>query len=542
MRNLTIGIRLTLGFGVLILLLVLLAIQNGWLMMGTRDSNQKSIERQALVVTALELKTAIKLNTAYSLAAARAQGLTTNEDFDQEIQAATTKAATLVKSLDQGIQDPKARTLFQKLEQLRHDFVTRRSAALASMESGHTQDAQRFFSQEMPSLVTTYIDQVEAFTHYQTDSVNQAQRQIVHDIDEGLWVSGIATLLALVFSPWFARSVTRSITRPLNKAVQLATQVARRDLSPSITALGRDEITQLEKALDAMVTGLRETIGQVHGGANAIATAASQISMGNLDLSARTEQQSASLAQTAASMEEITATVRQNSDNAQQADHLSRQATQSAQTGGTTVEKLVLTMGDIHTKSQQIAEIVGVIDSIAFQTNILALNAAVEAARAGEQGRGFAVVAAEVRALAQRSANSAKEIKALIDTAAEVMAHGNTQAQQAGSDMRAIVDGIQRVSGIMADITTASHEQTTGIEQINVAITQMDDVTRQNASLVEESAAAASSLQEQADTLAQLVATFQIGTDRQARAGQTRHQVPMRPPSLDKAAIPLLGA
>jgi len=239
-------------------------------------------------------------------------------------------------------------------------------------------------------------------------------------------------------------------------------------------------------------------------------------------------------------MEEITAAVRQSADNAQQADTLAGAAARTATEGGVIVDELVGTMGEIHDKSRQVAEIINVIDSIAFQTNILALNAAVEAARAGEQGRGFAVVASEVRALAQRSASSAKEIKMLIDGSAQATAKGNEQADRAGASMRKIVEAIGHVTGVISEISAASREQTTGIEEINTAVSQMDDVTRQNASLVEESAAAAASLREQADTLAQLVSTFRLGVASADLDGRRTRQLPPRKPG--SAAQPVRAA
>jgi methyl-accepting chemotaxis protein len=279
----------------------------------------------------------------------------------------------------------------------------------------------------------------------------------------------------------------------------------------------------------------------VRSGTDTIATASSQIAAGNHDLSSRTEEQASSLEETAASMEELTSTVKQNADNARQANQLAVSASSVAVKGGSVVAEVVGTMGAINASSRKIVDIIGVIDGIAFQTNILALNAAVEAARAGEQGRGFAVVAAEVRNLAQRSAAAAKEIKTLIDDSVSKVEEGSNQVAEAGKTMDEIVDSVKRVTDIMAEITAASQEQTSGIEQINQAITQMDQVTQQNAALVEEAAAAASSLQEQAANLSQVVSVFKMDRAQEQVAQHPQRTVarpaatPKQPPQARKA-------
>jgi methyl-accepting chemotaxis protein len=294
--------------------------------------------------------------------------------------------------------------------------------------------------------------------------------------------------------------------------------VAEGDLSQTVRVDSNDEIGQLLAALAKMNASLAGIVTQVRTGSDAIGTASQQIAAGNQDLSSRTEQQASSLEETAASMEELTSTVKNNADNARQANRLALAASSVAERGGAVVAQVVGTMQDIHAASGKIADIIGVIDGIAFQTNILALNAAVEAARAGEQGRGFAVVAGEVRNLAHRSASAAKEIKALIENSVSSVASGTTLVEQAGDTMREIVGSVQRVTDIMAEITAASVEQTSGIEQINMAVVQMDQVTQQNAALVEEAAAAAEAMQEQAAQLAQAVSVFRTGQGTASRA------------------------
>ncbi|MFZ6772401.1 methyl-accepting chemotaxis protein [Undibacterium sp. SXout7W] len=323
------------------------------------------------------------------------------------------------------------------------------------------------------------------------------------------WLYVILTV-ALGVAAFFAWILTRSITRPIQAALNLAETVAGGDLRSQVDVTGSDEITSLMHALKNMNDSLASTVGQVRIGTETITVAAQEIASGNADLSSRTESQASSLEETASSMEELTSTVKQNADNARQANQLVVSATGVAVKGGAVVGQVVNTMGSIKESSRKIVDIIGVIDGIAFQTNILALNAAVEAARAGEQGRGFAVVAAEVRNLAQRSASAAKEIKSLIGDSVDKVDQGSKLVDEAGKTMDEIVTSVQHVADIMSEITAASQEQSSGIEQVNLAINQMDEMTQQNAALVEQAAAAAESMEEQALALAQAVSVFKL--------------------------------
>jgi len=304
--------------------------------------------------------------------------------------------------------------------------------------------------------------------------------------------------------------LVKSISEPLNYAVDIAQSIAGGDLTRTIDVDTDNETGQLLAALKEMNTSLVNTVSEVRIGTDTIATASSQIAAGNLDLSSRTEEQAASLEETASSMEELTSTVKQNADNARQANQMVVSASDHAVKGGQVVAQMVDTMGSIKESSRKIVDIIGVIDGIAFQTNILALNAAVEAARAGEQGRGFAVVASEVRSLAQRSAAAAKEIKGLIGDSVEKVDAGGRLVDETGEAMNQIVTAVKQVADIMSEIAAASAEQSSGIEQVNIAITQMDEVTQQNAALVEEAAAASASMQDQAANLATTVAVFKL--------------------------------
>ncbi|WP_435491655.1 methyl-accepting chemotaxis protein [Variovorax sp. ZT4R33] len=333
----------------------------------------------------------------------------------------------------------------------------------------------------------------------------------------GFGSGALALACVLLCIGWFiSRGIVRQLGCEPERAAGITRRIAEGDLSVAID-LRKDDESSVLHAIRTMRDSLAKVVGEVRQGTDTMATASSQIASGNQDLSSRTEEQASSLEQTAASMEELTATVKQNAENARQANQLAVAASDVAVRGGNVVSQVVGTMGSINASSKKIVDIIGVIDGIAFQTNILALNAAVEAARAGEQGRGFAVVASEVRSLAQRSASAAKEIKALIDDSVGKVGAGSAQVAEAGQTMEEIVASVKRVTDIMGEIMAASQEQTSGIEQINQAITQMDQVTQQNAALVEEAAAAAASLQDQAGSLSQLVGIFQLTPAAPAR-------------------------
>ncbi|WP_319799295.1 methyl-accepting chemotaxis protein [Halomonas sp. M20] len=320
----------------------------------------------------------------------------------------------------------------------------------------------------------------------------------------------VVLLLAAAIVLLVRMGMIRTVITPLQEAVQHFERIAQGDLSHKIQDYGRNEIGQLFSAMGNMQNGLTKTVSTVRNSSGSIHIGSREIASGNTDLSSRTEEQAAALQETAASMEELTTTVKQNADNARQGSTLAKEASTTATRGGEVVGEVITTMQGITASSKQVTDIISVIDSIAFQTNILALNASVEAARAGEQGRGFAVVASEVRNLASRSADAAKEIKALIETSAAQIDQGSALVESAGGTMRDIVESVRRVTDIMDEISSASQEQSSGIEQVNQAITQMDEVTQQNASLVEEAAAAASSLEEQAAQLETAVSIFRL--------------------------------
>jgi len=374
----------------------------------------------------------------------------------------------------------------------------------------------------------------------------QASSEADAQVQHGLELVGIVAVLATLLGMTAAWLIVRSITRPVAEAVRLAEAVAAGDLTMHIDANGSDEVGQLLAALRRMNDGLAAIVGQVRQSSDSIATGSSQIATGNADLSQRTEEQASNLQQTAASMEQLTATVKNNADTARQAAQLAQSASGVATKGGEVVGQVVTMMQDVTAASRRIADIIGTIDGIAFQTNILALNAAVEAARAGEQGRGFAVVAGEVRTLAQRSAEAAREIRTLIGANVEKVESGSALVDEAGTTMQDIVGQVKRVNDLLGDISAATQEQTTGIGQVGDAVTQLDQVTQQNAALVEESAAAADSLNQQARNLVAAVASFRLA----AGAGDSIAPVVLAAPvaaprpkaAVSKPALPMKSA
>ncbi|MES2016247.1 MAG: methyl-accepting chemotaxis protein [Pseudomonadota bacterium] len=377
---------------------------------------------------------------------------------------------------------------------------------------------------------TKKIDEIVDYIATQSTALTASMNKQRLDTERAATISLITILLVtVVVGAAIMVWLVRSITKPLNEAVEIARTVSAGDLSTHISISGDDEIGMLLKSLKDMQDSLAAIVGKVRAGTVAIAEASREIADGNQDLSARTEEQASSLEETAASMEELTSTVKRNGENAGQASKLASDASNVAVRGGEAVAQVIHTMGSINDSSKKIVDIIGVIDGIAFQTNILALNAAVEAARAGEQGRGFAVVAAEVRNLAQRSAAAAKEIKGLIGDSVDKVETGSRLVGQAGTTMNEVVSSVQRVTAIISEIAIASGEQNAGIDQINQAVSQMDTVTQQNAALVEEAAAAAEAMQQQAESLKQAVSIFKIHEQHVAAAPAPRKPVHARP-------------
>ena len=428
-----------------------------------------------------------------------------------KIGEARKKYGAAKETLQNKISTDKEKALMAELDAALKSGAPLNNKVIELRNAGQTEEAIAFLTQQAAPSLKRVLGALDSLVAYEGEQAAQAATEaetLSTSARASMIVLGSVAVLLGAFVAWI---ITRSITHPINAAVSVAETVASGDLSSHIVVNSSDETGRLLGALKAMNDSLLGVVAQVRHGTDAISTASSEIAAGNLDLSSRTEEQASSLEETASAMEELTSTVKQNADNARQANQLAKSASEVAVRGGSIVSQVVDTMGTINESSKKIVDIIGVIDGIAFQTNILALNAAVEAARAGEQGRGFAVVATEVRNLAHRSASAAKEIKELIAASVANVDTGSRLVNEAGQTMGDIVDSIVRVTDIMGEITSATHEQTIGIEQINMAIAQMDEVTQQNAALVEEAAAASQSMQEQAGELAHVVGFFKTG-------------------------------
>ena len=523
LKNLKIGQRLGVAFGVLLSLTMALG---GFAAYELKQVNQTSTDMEVnwmpsvRVVSALNIalgdfRIAEQQHVIAGEASAKATAERNLAEVAKELQ---TESAVY----DKLISDADERQRWQAFQSAWAAYLAQHAKVLELSRADQTEQAKAVL--EGPSLA-----QFEAASKALDDLVELNVQGGIAASQQGdvLYVQALAWLtafiaLSLALGVAAAVVITRSVTRPIDEAVRVAQTVAAGDLTSVIEVSGRDETADLLRALKAMNESLATTVGQVRAGADSIATGSNQIAIGNNDLSQRTEEQASNLEQTAASMEELTSTVRQNADTARQATQLAASASEAAAAGGAVVHQVVSTMQAISDSSRKISDIISVIDGIAFQTNILALNAAVEAARAGEQGRGFAVVAGEVRNLAQRSAEAAKEIKTLIVASVENVETGTTLADNAGRGMDDIVSQVKRVTDLIAEISAASAEQTQGISQVGDAVAQLDQVTQQNAALVEESAAAADSLKEQAARLAQVVQVFRISADAAPSATATR--------------------
>ncbi len=450
---------------------------------------------------------------------------TTPADYDTEeknLRAGRTEAAEAWKRYASTVTTDEERKLADAIQNAQQRYYEMQDRLLPLSRAGDARhaDAVALLKGDSRQAFFALFEALDHDVEFQAKGGDAAYQE-----SQGAFAQTRLTVIALMFTAVgigaaMALLITRSITRPIARAVTVAETVAAGDLRSDVQVDRQDETGQLLGALQRMNASLVSIVGQVRNSADSIATGSSQIATGNADLSQRTEEQASNLQQTAASMEELTSTVKQNADTARQATQLASSASAAATEGGRVVGQVVATMDEIAESSRKIADIIGVIDGIAFQTNILALNAAVEAARAGEQGRGFAVVAAEVRSLAQRSAQAAKEIKTLIGQSVEKVGDGSRLVDEAGKSMNEIVAQVRRVSDLIGEISAASSEQSTGIGQIGDAVAQLDQVTQQNAALVEESAAAADSLKHQAAQLARTVAVFRLNEQAAARPAE----------------------
>jgi methyl-accepting chemotaxis protein len=510
--DLGIGQRLALGFAVVLAILVVNTGLGIYRLQGvaaaTRTMMEVPLAKERMIADWYRLVFAGIRRTS---AIARSDDPALVAFFADDIAASTRSAQELVKQIE-ALAGADDQALLQQMKAVRARYMSARDAVSKARAGGDAPGAQRILEQQYLPASRDYEAKLQQMLEHQRKAIDGAARTIDRVAERSRDQLLLLALLVVSFGVGFAWWLTRGITGPINEAVGVAQRVAEGRLSAEGGArqYAADEPGRLLQALHRMSGNLERIVREVRQGTETIATASGQIASGNLDLSSRTEQQAGSLEQTASSMAQLTATVKQNADHARQANTLAASASDVALRGGAVVSDVVHTMASIDASSRKIVDIIAVIDGIAFQTNILALNAAVEAARAGEQGRGFAVVASEVRGLAQRSAAAAKEIKVLIDDSVGKVAAGTRLVDQAGSTMEEVVAAIGRVTAIMAEISAASGAQTDGIEQINDAIAQMDTATQHNASLVEQAAAAAAAMQDQAGRLAQAVSLFQL--------------------------------
>ncbi|MEO5794371.1 MAG: methyl-accepting chemotaxis protein [Rhodoferax sp.] len=508
--NLSITKRLSVGFA-LILLLCFISILVGIVKLNASAQATQYIVSDPIQTERLvsdwyrDIHTSVRRTTAI----AKSSDPSLASYFAQDAATSSERSSKAQKTLEPLMKTDAEKALFTAIGNTRKSYVEARDAVSALKKEGKSDEANQMLEQKFTPAGKAYMDALEALMLAQRQEIDQEAKGTAESTTHGrdlLIAVGTLSLLVGIGSAWW---LAGSITRPLAEANRAARQVAAGDLTGRIETHSTDEVGQLLTSLQDMQANLVRVVSSVRQGSDSVSTASAEIAEGNHDLSSRTENQAAALQETAASMQELSSTVQQNADNARQANQLALRASTVAVKGGEVVGQVVQTMKGINDSSQKIADIIGVIDGIAFQTNILALNAAVEAARAGEQGRGFAVVASEVRSLAGRSAEAAKEIKLLITASVERVAQGTTLVDQAGTTMAEVVGAIRQVSDIVGEISAASTEQSAGVRQVGEAVTQMDQATQQNAALVEEMAAA-SSLQGQASDLVQVVSQFKL--------------------------------
>ncbi len=553
--NMKVGMRLGLGFALVIFAGLVVAIF-GRVQLGAVDAEVTTLVEDRMVK--VEMINQVKENLNVTARAVRNIALMTDEKSmlaeKQRVVDARAKNTELFKKLDESIKSNEGQAILKKIVEVRDSYAATIDKAMALGLENKDEETRGVLITENRPLQAAYFKALEELIALQKNAMQDSAKQVQSIASSTGTLMLIIAGVASVLGGLIAWALTRSITRQLGGEPDYASNVAREIAAGNLAVdvrVGDGDNTSLLANMKAMRDSLAQVVSQVREGSEGVATASAQIASGNHDLSARTEQQASALEETAASMEELSATVKQNADSARQANQLALSASTTAVRGGEVVAQVVDTMKGINDSSKKISDIISVIDGIAFQTNILALNAAVEAARAGEQGRGFAVVATEVRSLAGRSADAAKEIKNLINASVERVEQGTVLVDQAGTTMTEVVSSIRRVTDLMGEISAASNEQSQGVSQVGEAVTQMDQVTQQNAALVEEMAAAASSLQSQAQDLVGTVAVFKLAQGQGSFGAhsaplQTRHsrQAPTAPAprKLSQATAPKLGS
>ena len=510
LNDLKLGARLGLGFGLVLLLAALISLV-GWLRLAsTLDGIEQvhAVTERANSVQRWESLTLLNVNR--TLAIAKSGGhADVKAHYAPLIKATSAEISEMQKGLEAALSTDQERALFQGIAERRKAYIASRDNIFGLLDLEDPGAKEALNGQLLPAA-ERYLEAINAFQVQQREIADITTRQTTAAAEQARLILMLLGVACLVTGAIFAWRITRSVTRPLSAAAEATRIIASGDLTQAVVASGRDEVADLLGSLHDMQESLRRIVHDIHISTDSIATASNEVAAGSMDLSGRTEQAASSLEETASSMEQISGTIRHTADSARMATQLAQSAVHAATQGGQVVSQVMTTMDAITESSKRIADIIAVIDGIAFQTNILALNAAVEAARAGEQGRGFAVVAGEVRALAHRVAEAAKEVRTLISTSVEQVSSGSTLVQNAGTSMTAIVESVQRVNDIIDEISTAASEQSDGISQVNIAVTNMDQMTQQNAALVEQSAAAAESLKDQSSKLTQVISVFRI--------------------------------
>ncbi|MEO7104987.1 MAG: methyl-accepting chemotaxis protein [Rhodoferax sp.] len=535
----TVRTRLTLGFGALCaLMLVILGM--GLFSLLRMDNVIRTIvdDRVPKIDAAYTIQIQAESQSIAMRDMLLASDAAERQPFNDVIVKTREVSKKNLELLERLIVMTKGKELLQKVKDVRSKYVSEQDALMALIAADKIDEAKVYLSKNLRPALGSYDAVLNELAAFQTEAMDATSKTGDDTYADARTIMVVMGLLALILAAVVAYLIIRSLLKQLGgepgEAAEMAQAVSQGDFTRTI-ALQPGDTTSLMASLSAMQGNLAQIVTTVRTGSEGVATASAEIAEGNNDLSARTEQQASALEETASSMEELGATVRQNADSAKQANQLAQSASTIAVEGGNVVGQVVETMKGINESSRKISDIISVIDGIAFQTNILALNAAVEAARAGEQGRGFAVVASEVRSLAGRSAEAAKEIKMLINASVERVEHGTSLVDQAGATMAEVVSSIRRVTDIMGEISAASNEQALGVSQVGEAVTQMDQTTQQNAALVEEMAAAASSLKSQANELVQAVAFFKVS----AHAGTGVLRTAVRSPA--SAAKPFKG-
>ena len=544
MGNLKISTRLAGAFGLLVLLLVGLAVAAYSQLSSIHDD---TLDLADSWLPSVQVVNQMQTQATGDRVAVATHILNTDEaamgGIEQEITQGRDKLAKQRQTYEKLISSPEEKRLYEEFSAAWKKYAETNDKVLAHSRKNENDKARALLQGESRQNYVAAMALLDKLVELNGAGAEQSKAASERSYSVALTTLFVTAALAIAVAVVAALWLIRSITGPLARAVHAADLVAAGDLTVQIQADSQDETGKLLQSLDKMQQALVRTVSTVRQNAESVASASAQIASGNHDLSARTESQASALEETAASMEELGSTVRQNADNARQANQLAVSASTVAVQGGEVVSQVVETMKGITTASNKIADIIGVIDGIAFQTNILALNAAVEAARAGEQGRGFAVVASEVRSLAGRSAEAAKEIKSLIGASVERVEQGNVQAERAGQTMTEVVNAIRRVTDIMGEISAASSEQSAGVSQVGEAVTQMDQATQQNAALVEQMAAAAGSLSGQARELVEAVAVFKLAQGASGQWSAAPAHKPVAAPAPRPAAPrPSLGA